>query len=85
MPRWHKLEQETMLFLTRKPGESILIGDDIEITVMEIKGRHVKLGFNYPADAKILRKEVYDRIQDENRAASGQAVELTKMLLKRKG
>ena len=73
-----------MLFLTRRTGESILIGDDVEITIMEIKGRHVKLGFTYPAQTKILRKEVYDRIQEENKMAADQAVELSKVLMAKK-
>ena len=60
-----------MLFLTRKMGQSIIIEDNIELTVVEIRGKTVKLGFNYPPEARILRKEVYDRIQEENREDHG--------------
>ncbi|MBT6441964.1 MAG: carbon storage regulator, partial [Alphaproteobacteria bacterium] len=46
-----------MLYLTRKPGETIIINDDIEVTVVEVRGRAVKLGFNFPPEATVLRKE----------------------------
>ncbi|RKX94993.1 MAG: carbon storage regulator [Spirochaetes bacterium] len=59
-----------MLVLTRKVNESIMIGDDIEITVVEIKGDHVKLGITAPRNISIHRKEVYLAIQKENIIAS---------------
>ena len=59
-----------MLYLTRKVGESVIINDGIEVTVIEIRGKSIKLGFNFPSDATVLRKEIYDRIQAENRAAA---------------
>ena len=59
-----------MLYLTRKIGESIIINNSIEVTVTEIKGRSVKIGFNFPANASVLRKEIYDKIMQENMAAS---------------
>ncbi|MGB1548148.1 MAG: carbon storage regulator CsrA [Alphaproteobacteria bacterium] len=59
-----------MLYLTRKVGESVIINDGIEVTVIEIRGKSIKLGFNFPPDASVLRKEIYDRIQEENRAAA---------------
>jgi carbon storage regulator len=55
-----------MLYLSRKEGESIIINDTIELTVMEIKGRSVKLGFVFPQDASILRKELYEKIRLQN-------------------
>lgn len=58
-----------MLVLTRKPGEGILIGDDIRITVVEIKGGGIRIGIEAPPDKKIYRQEVYDRISQENREA----------------
>lgn len=60
-----------MLYLTRKEGESIIINNSIELTVVEVRGRTVKLGFVFPPDATILRKELYDRIRDQNLAAAG--------------
>ena len=59
-----------MLYLTRKVGESVIINDGIEVTIIEIRGKSIKLGFNFPSDATVLRKEIYDRIQAENRAAA---------------
>lgn len=60
-----------MLILARKLNEKILIGDSIEISVVEIKGEHVKLGIDAPTNVKVYRQEVYDAIQRENRAAAG--------------
>lgn len=54
-----------MLFLTRKVGESIVINDDIEVTVVEVRGRSIKLGFTFPPEAKVLRRELHDRIKAE--------------------
>ncbi|XOV82039.1 MAG: carbon storage regulator CsrA [bacterium] len=53
-----------MLILTRKPGESLMIGDDISITVLGVKGNQVRIGVNAPKDVGVHRKEIYDRIQD---------------------
>lgn len=55
-----------MLYLTRKEGEAIIINDTIELTVVEVKGRSVKLGFVFPQDASILRKELYEKIRQQN-------------------
>lgn len=62
-----------MLYLMRKIGESIIINDNIEVRVVEIKGRSVKLGFDSPADVTILRKEIHQRIIEENLAAAKSA------------
>ncbi len=59
-----------MLVLTRKKGEGVIIGDDIEIEVVEIKGGTVRLGLTAPKDKKIYRQEVYLKIQEENKKAS---------------
>ncbi len=58
-----------MLYLVRKLGESIIINDTIEVKVMEIKGRSVKLGFEFPSSATVLRKEIHDRVVQENISA----------------
>jgi len=60
-----------MLLLTRKLGENIRIGDDVKITIVEVKGNHVKLGIDAPPSVKVHREEVYERIQEENRRAQG--------------
>ena len=59
-----------MLILTRKLNETIMIGDKIEISVIEIKGDHIKLGINAPQNIKVYRQEVYKAIQQENIEAS---------------
>ena len=65
-----------MLALTRKVGQSIIIDDDIEVTVVEVRGDQVRIGINAPKTVKILRKEIYDEIQSENRQAANIAVNL---------
>jgi carbon storage regulator len=64
-----------MLILARRIGESIMIGDQVEISVVDIKGDQVKLGINAPTQVKVYRKEVYAAIQEENRAAAAAAPE----------
>lgn len=59
-----------MLYLTRKVGDSVVIDDNIEVTVVEVRGKTVKLGFTFPEDVQVLRRELYDRIQEENRSAA---------------
>ena len=59
-----------MLVLTRKVGESITIGENIEITVLEMKGDQVKIGREAPKSVDIHRKEVYVSIQEENKRAT---------------
>jgi carbon storage regulator len=58
-----------MLYLTRKVGESVIINDNIEVTVIEVRGKSIKLGFTFPPEATVLRREIHERIQAENRAA----------------
>ena len=60
-----------MLYLTRKVGESVIINDKIEITVIEVRGKSAKLGFTFPPEASVLRKEIHERIMRENAAAAG--------------
>jgi len=55
-----------MLYLVRKNGESIIINNDIEIKVMEVKRNSVKLGITFPNTSTVLRKELHDRIAAEN-------------------
>ena len=53
-----------MLILTRKTGESLLVGDDVEITVLSVRGSQVKLGVNAPKDIAVHRQEIYQKIKD---------------------
>jgi len=59
-----------MLVLTRKPNESIMIGDEVEVSIVEIKGDQVKLGITAPKAVKVHRKEIFEAIQRENIDAS---------------
>lgn len=59
-----------MLILTRKPGEAIVLGNNVRISVLEIGGGLVRLGFDAPPDVSIYREEIYREIADANRAAS---------------
>ena len=60
-----------MLILTRKLGENIRIGDRIKIIILDVKGGQVKLGIDAPPNVSVHREEIYERIRDENRRASG--------------
>ncbi|MEY8303839.1 carbon storage regulator CsrA [Anaerosalibacter bizertensis] len=59
-----------MLILTRKKDESIVIGDNVEVKVLEINDGKVKLGIEAPKNIDIIRKELYENIQEENKKAS---------------
>jgi carbon storage regulator len=59
-----------MLVLSRQRDETIMIGDDVEVTVVDIRGDKVRLGITAPAHITVHRKEVYDAIQRENREAA---------------
>lgn len=59
-----------MLVLTRKRDESIIIGDDIKVTIVEVRGDQVKLGIDAPRSIPVHREEVYKEIQEENRRAA---------------
>jgi|tagenome__1003787_1003787.scaffolds.fasta_scaffold18504773_1 carbon storage regulator len=59
-----------MLVLSRQRDETIMIGDDIEVTVVDIRGDKVRLGITAPREIAVHRKEVYDAIRRENRAAA---------------
>lgn len=71
-----------MLALSRKKNEALIINNNIEITILEIKGEQVKIGIAAPKEVPIYRKEVYVQIQDENKASMDvEGVEALKKLL----
>ena len=59
-----------MLILTRKTNEKIKIGNEITLSIIEIKGEQVKIGVEAPKEVKVFRQEVFNAIQNENRAAA---------------
>jgi carbon storage regulator len=66
-----------MLILARRINETIVIGDDIRVSVIDIKGDQVKLGIQAPRHVKVYRQEVYEAIQEENRQAARSAAART--------
>jgi len=59
-----------MLVLTRKIHQSIVIGDDVEVVVLEVRGEQVRLGIRAPKNVAVHRKEIYEQILEENRGAT---------------
>ena len=60
-----------MLILTRKSGESLVIGEDISVTVLGVKGNQVRIGINAPKDISVHREEVFDKIKDKSQEDNG--------------
>lgn len=71
-----------MLVISRKKGESLLIGDNIEITVVKLDDGTVKLAIDAPKDVTILRKELYKEVQDENKNATEFNIDFIKNIKK---
>ena len=69
-----------MLVISRKKGESLLIGDDIEITVEKIDSSSLKISIKAPKEKVILRKEVYEKVKDENSNAIATTKDILKIL-----
>jgi len=62
-----------MLILTRRAGETVMIGSDVTITVLGVKGNQVRIGINAPRDVAVHREEIYERIQNEKNAKEADA------------
>ena len=62
-----------MLILTRRVGETVVIGDEVQVTVLGVKGNQVRLGVNAPRDVSVHRQEIYERIRDEQGQGAGPA------------
>ena len=71
-----------MLSLSRKKDEAIVINNDIEVTIIEVKGDQVKLGITAPKSVPVYRKEVYLQIQEANRAAANETAQAMEALKK---
>ncbi|EKQ51142.1 MULTISPECIES: carbon storage regulator CsrA [unclassified Clostridium] len=72
-----------MLIITRKKGESLMIGDDIEITISKIDDGSVKIGIEAPKSVNILRKELYEQVEKENKVAMNINMDLLKGIKKK--
>ena len=68
-----------MLILSRKINERIMIGDDISISIVEVRGDQVRIGVDAPKSVKVFRQEVFDAIREENRAAAESTPVLPKL------
>ena len=62
-----------MLILTRRVGETLMIGDEVTVTVLGVKGNQVRIGINAPKNVAVHREEIYQRIKGENEAGGGPA------------
>ena len=72
-----------MLVLTRKSGEAVNIGDDVTVTVLEVRGNQVRLGIQAPLNVIIHRKELYEKIKTENLLSSGLSIDDFKRIRER--
>jgi carbon storage regulator len=66
-------ERKNMLILTRRVGETVMIGDDVTITVLGVKGNQVRVGINAPKNVAVHREEIYERIKREQQPDRGEA------------
>lgn len=60
-----------MLILTRRVGETLMVGDDVTVTVLGVKGNQVRIGVNAPKDVAVHREEIYEKIRKETEGADG--------------
>lgn len=71
--RGGKEKESVMLILTRRIGETLMIGDDVMVTVLGVKGSQVRIGINAPKDVSVHRQEIYERIQNEKQKPADDA------------
>lgn len=69
-----------MLVVTRKVGESIMIGDDVEISIVKLGDGSVKIGVEAPKDIKVLRKEIFEAVKSENKLAANINLDILKSI-----
>jgi carbon storage regulator len=73
-----------MLVLTRRPGESVVIGNNIVVTVLEVRGEQIRLGIDAPRSVTVHREEIYRQVMSENVAAVASAGSAAQDLLRRR-
>lgn len=69
-----------MLVLTRRPGESIIVGENIVVTVIEIKGGQVRIGIDAPREVDVYREEIYEQVKQENLSAIANAEQIRRVV-----
>jgi carbon storage regulator len=69
-----------MLIITRRPGEKIMLGDDVVIEIIEVSGSSVRIGIDAPRSVRVFREEIWRAVRDENTAAADATVELPEEL-----
>jgi carbon storage regulator len=69
-------QEASMLYLNRRAGEAVILNNAIEVRVVEVRGRTVRLGFSFPPDVTVLREEVFLQIREGNEAAARAAADL---------
>lgn len=69
-----------MLVLGRRAGESVIIGDEIVVTILAVDGERIKIGIQAPSDTRILRQELYDSVKEENLRAADRSAQLGDLL-----
>ena len=69
-----------MLILSRRPGESLTIGDDVVVTVVGVSGNQIRLGITAPREVRVLREEIYKAMREENQAAAANAFDSNRKL-----
>ena len=69
-----------MLILSRRPGESLTIGDDVVVTVVAVSGNQIRLGITAPREVRVLREEIYKAMRKENQTAAANAIDSSRKL-----
>lgn len=72
-----------MLVLSRRPGESVVIGNEVTVTVLEVRGDQIRVGIDAPRDVQVHRAEVFRQLESENADAAGKAASARRLVARR--